>query len=95
MLGVSRIKLQVSSSDTGTVSRTTTISYSLDGISWTDFIGSDVVAKNFRYVKVRFDFSVSDGVSYTTITSARLTLEVKERTEAGMAVRLPLMSAAP
>lgn len=62
-----------------------TISTSADNVIWTDFDpGQNVVsASNFRYVRVRLDFSGSGGIAI--IQQIRLKLDIKQKTDQGVA----------
>jgi predicted phage tail protein len=69
----------------GTVTVTPTISYKLAwGDAWTDSPGlSSIVASNFRYVKMRYDFTATGGANLLSITNINLKLSSKKRRDSG------------
>lgn len=72
----------------GSVAVTTTISTRLlDTDSWTDYVGTEqIFATDFRYVKVRLDFSVAAGNDLAQIIQLNVQLSVKQITDEGHAV---------
>lgn len=72
----------------GSVTHTWTISYSLDGSTWTDFPANQMsgFASNFRYVKILIESEADDGTALTEIDNIRIKLSVKEITDGGIAV---------
>jgi hypothetical protein len=64
---------------------TPTISYKLAwGDAWTDSPGlSSIVASNFRYVKMRYDFTATGGANLLSITNINLKLSSKKRRDSG------------
>jgi len=73
---------------TGTVTTQTTISYKLNlGDAWTDTIGVDqVFASDFRYVKVKLDFTSIGGDDLALLKQLNVQLSVEEIIESGNAV---------
>lgn len=69
----------------GAVTVTPKISVKLNiGDSWTDYAGqSQVVASNFRYIKVRYDFAASGGDDLIEVTAINIKLSTKIRTDTG------------
>jgi predicted phage tail protein len=69
----------------GAVSVVPTISYKLNwGDAWISAVGlASVVATNFRYVKMRYDFASSGGASLLAITNVSLKLSSKTKTDGG------------
>lgn len=56
----------------------------LVGDAWTDYNNvSEVYATDFRYVKVRYDFSSAGGDDLLAITNLNIRLDVKVRTDGG------------
>lgn len=60
-----------------------TLSYSNDGISYTDVPGINATGVNFQYVKIRLDVSDPDNLGLLRVNSLRLRLDVKLKTDAG------------
>jgi len=68
----------------GEVTLTTSLSISTDAVTWTDYAGaSQVFAGNFRYVKVKIEAEASDKTGLALIEEVRLTLSVKQKSDAG------------
>lgn len=60
-----------------------TLSYSNDGISYTDVSGVNATGVNFQFVKVRLDVTDQDNLGLLRVNSLRLRLDVKLKTDAG------------
>ena len=69
----------------GSVTTVPTISVKTNvGDAWTDYNGvSSVFANNFRYVKVRYDFSASGGDDMLVINGLNVKLSLKQKTDGG------------
>lgn len=69
----------------GSVTVVPTISYKTTaGGSWTDIVGLDsIFATNFRYVKIRYDFTASTNKSFLLVTALNVKLDVKLKNDAG------------
>ncbi|CAK0779037.1 hypothetical protein CCP3SC15_610018 [Gammaproteobacteria bacterium] len=69
----------------GSLSATPTISYSSDGVNWTNNAGVQVVyAISFRYVKIKLAIGNGDGTSATFVSSIHVWLDVKIIRESGV-----------
>ena len=60
-----------------------TISSSQDGISWTNYTGTQAYLSNFRYVKYRVTVNSADNKSIIRIDSLEYKLDVKLKNDAG------------
>lgn len=69
----------------GTVSVTPTLSYKLNWAdAWTDAPGvTSVVATNFQFVKLRYDFAATGGANMLMITNIDLKISSKAKSDAG------------
>jgi hypothetical protein len=68
----------------GTTDVQITIGYSDDGVTYIDTAGVvEVVAKNFRYVRVIIDYVNADDLSYVRLNQLRVKLDVKLRIDSG------------
>lgn len=72
--------------DVGTVTVTPTISVrKLATDPWTDYAGlSSVFVTDFRYIKVRFDFSAPGNDDFITITGLNIRMDAKLKNDAGI-----------
>lgn len=73
----------------GTVTITPTLSYSLDGVTWTD--NADVVqvfASNFQHVRLMIEATPDTPGSLAEIGDIRLTVAVKLKTDSGRGIGL-------
>lgn len=71
----------------GSPTITATISVSLDGVSYTDYVGfTSVYVTNFRYVKLRISVSSSGGDDIYSISGINITLYAKLKNDAGSAL---------
>jgi len=66
----------------GSLSENCTISVSTDGTTWTDYSGYSVYATNFRYVKIKLDYSGTNASSI--ITDLNVKLDAKKKRISGM-----------
>ena len=73
--------------EAGTVTITPKISYSADGLSWTDGPSGSVqvYGSGFQYVKLELDFAGTDDKSISSVQNISLTLSVKQKKASGMA----------
>lgn len=71
--------------DSGSVTITPTISVKTNiGDSWTDNVGqAQIVASNFRYVKVKYDFASTGGDDLIRVTNINVKLSSKIREDGG------------
>ena len=69
----------------GDVTIEPTISYSEDGTSWTDVVGSQTIATNFRYVRATFDLTASSDQGIVIGDYVRLKVDVKQKEDGGFA----------
>lgn len=67
----------------GIVSIDPTISFSDDGMSWTDISAADVLASDFRYIKLRLDWNATDETGIAMVSNVRLKVDVKIDTDQG------------
>lgn len=68
----------------GSTTITPKISVSANGSSYTDYPGLDTVyATNFRYIKVRYDFSSAGGDDLLLLTGLNVRLDSKLKTDSG------------
>jgi hypothetical protein len=69
----------------GAVTVTPKLSYKLNWAdAWTDNPGiASIVASNFRFVKMRYDFSATGGANLLSITNINLKLSSKKRRDSG------------
>lgn len=70
-------------SSSGTI--VSTISYSANGSDWTDAVGvSQVLAQDFRYVRVRLTITGDDDLALVKVSHLRLRLDVKTDFDSGI-----------
>jgi len=85
LLNSSKITVSPTKQDIdGTVSTQCTISVSSDNVNWTDYINTwSVYATQFRYVKVKIDFSTTSGADLCKVTALNVRLDSKLKNDAG------------
>ena len=84
-MGATSITATMTSQTVGSVTVVPKISVKLNaGDAWTDYNGvASAFANNFRYVKVRYDFSAAGGDDLVVMTSLNVKLSLKQKTDGG------------
>jgi len=86
VLGSSQITANLSSTMlSGTPSIVTTISTSLDGVSYTAYVGTQIFVSNFRYIKVRIEVTQSVVGDLLQLNASSIRLDAKQVTDSGNA----------
>jgi sulfur carrier protein ThiS len=69
----------------GNVTVTPSLSISLDGSTWTDFVGSaEINVTGYRYVRVRYDFVAEDDISFVGVSNIQLEIDARTRIDSAL-----------